>query len=202
MLKLFGNTFLVITIVLLQFSCTSSKLSTPTSNMPNNQDIFWKELSALCGKAFAGTVINAPANDTVFKDHSLVMHVRICSNNVIRIPFNVGSNRSRTWVFTRMPNHIQLKHDHRHLDGTEDEVTQYGGTTSNDGSSTLQMFPADQHTVNILPAAATNVWWVELVPGKYFTYNLRRMGTDRLFTIQFDLTRTIDTPEASWGWKD
>jgi hypothetical protein len=54
----------------------------------------------------------------------------------------------------------------------------------------------------MLPAAASNVWWVELVPGKYFTYNLRRMGTDRLFSIRFDLSSAIDMPEAPWGWKD
>jgi hypothetical protein len=201
MLKFFISTCLV-TIALLPTSCSTTKQSPSSKIVQNNQDIFWNELNALCGKAFAGTVINAPPNDTVFKDQSLVMHVKSCSKIEIRIPFMVGSNRSRTWVFTRSPNSIQLKHDHRHQDGTEDEVTQYGGTTSNSGSPTLQMFPADQHTVNILPAAATNVWWVELVPGKYFTYNLRRMGTDRLFTIQFDLTRTIDTPEAPWGWKD
>ena len=78
----------------------------------------------------------------------------------------------------------------------------YGGQTTNSGMANLQMFPADQETTNILPAAATNVWWVELVPGKYFTYNLRRMGTDRLFSIRFDLSTAIDIPEAPWGWKD
>jgi hypothetical protein len=53
-----------------------------------------------------------------------------------------------------------------------------------------------------LPAAATNVWWVELVAGKFFTYNLRRIGTDRLFTIRFDLTKPVAIPYAPWGWKD
>jgi hypothetical protein len=177
-------------------------ISKQTGRVAKSQRIFWSELHALCGKAFAGTVINAPANDTVFKDQPLIMHVRNCNENVIRVPFNVGNNRSRTWVFTKVAGGIQLKHDHRHEDGKKDSVTQYGGTTSNSGSSTLQMFPADQHTVDILPAAATNVWWVELIPGKYLTYNLRRMGTDRLFTIRFDLTKPVAIPDASWGWKN
>ncbi len=130
------------------------------------------------------------------------MHVRSCGEGLIRIPFVVGENRSRTWVFRKQENGLSLHHDHRHEDGSEDAVTQYGGSTTNAGSATVQVFPADEQTVRILPAAYGNVWWVELVPGEYFTYNLRRLGTDRLFSIRFDLKDTIPSPAAPWGWKD
>jgi len=200
--KKFIKIYLVFLIGAFHFSCTTHKLSSTKTVKNNTQEIFWKELTALCGKAFKGTLLNAAATDTVFNNQSLIMHVRSCDNNVIRVPFMVGSNRSRTWIITRLQNGLELKHDHRHPDGTENAVTLYGGHTANSGSSTLQIFPADQHTVHILPAAAGNVWWVELVPGKYFNYNLRRMGTERLFTIQFDLTKTVDAPTAPWGWKD
>src|SRR5919106_1749153 len=62
-------------------------------NEPANA-IFWKELQALCGKAFAGEVAAAPVDDTTFKDKALVMHVRSCENDRIRIPFSVGEDRS------------------------------------------------------------------------------------------------------------
>jgi hypothetical protein len=39
----------------------------------------------------------------------------------------VGSDRSRTWVFTKTAASVRLKQDHRHKDGSEDRVTQYGG---------------------------------------------------------------------------
>ncbi len=130
------------------------------------------------------------------------MHVRSCSDDVIRIPFTVGENRSRTWVISKKGDRLLLKHDHRHEDGKEDSVTQYGGLSTNSGSSTLQMFPADQQTANILPPAATNVWWIDLVPGHYFTYNLKRMGTDRYFSIRFDLTKETATPLSPWGNAD
>lgn len=166
-------------------------------------DTFWAELQKLCGKAFAGTVAAAPADDTTFKDKELVMHVRACEKDRIRIPFFVGADRSRTWVLTRQKDgRILLKHDHRHEDGTPDKVTMYGGLTSNSGMPTRQMFPADQQTVDILPAAAANVWWIELVPGKHFSYNLRRMGTERYFSIKFDLKKEVKAPEAPWGWKN
>jgi len=159
-------------------------------------------MSQLCGKAYEGSVVAAPANDTVFKNKKLLMHVRSCGNKKILIPFIVGDDLSRTWVFTKLNDGLSLKHDHRHQDGTADSITFYGGKTINRGSSVIQFFPADEQTVQMLPAAAGNVWWVELVPGKYFTYNLRRMGTDRLFSIRFDLTKTIPAPAAPWGWQD
>jgi hypothetical protein len=96
---------------------------------------------------------------------------------------------------------LQLKHDHRHKDGTPDRITQYGGLASNSGMASLQFFPADQETATLLPNAATNVWWIT-IDQKTFTYNLRRIGTDRLFTVTFDLTKPIDAPGAPWGWKD
>ena len=164
--------------------------------------IFWTELQKMCGKSYAGTLVSAPENDVDFKGKELVMHVRACEKNRIRIPFFVGADKSRTWVLTRRKNLLLLKHDHRHADGTPDKVTMYGGWTTNGGAPTKQVFPADQHTLDILPAAASNVWWIELVPGESFTYNLRRMGTERFFSIKFDLTKEVKTPSAPWGWKD
>lgn len=164
--------------------------------------VFWKELQKLCGKSYAGAVVAAPADDTTFKDKALVMHVRACEKDRIRIPFVVGEDRSRTWVLTLRENRILLKHDHRHQDGTADRVTMYGGLTTSVGAPTRQMFPADQETVNILPAAAANVWWIELVPGEHFSYNLRRLGTERYFSIKFDLKKPVSAPDAPWGWKN
>lgn len=164
--------------------------------------VFWRDLQNLCGKAFAGTVVAAPADDTTFKDKTLVMHVRSCEKDRIRIPFVVGEDRSRTWVLTWKEDRILLKHDHRHEDGTPDKVTMYGGVTTSVGMPARQMFPADQETVDVIPAAATNVWWIELVPGEHFSYNLRRMGSERYFSIKFDLKTIVKAPEAPWGWKD
>ncbi|HMS41218.1 MAG TPA: hypothetical protein PKE69_13390 [Pyrinomonadaceae bacterium] len=163
---------------------------------------FWTQLEKLCGKAFGGTVENAPADDTTFKGKTLVMHVRSCEKNRIRIPFFVGEDKSRTWVLTRQNDRILLKHDHRHEDGKPDAVTMYGGLTTNEGSATRQMFPADQETVRVIAAAAANVWWIDLMPNESFSYNLRRVGTERFFSIKFDLKKEIPAPSAPWGWKD
>lgn len=159
---------------------------------------FWNELLKHCGKAYEGKIIEAPENDD-FRGKKLIMHVRSCETDTIRIPFFVGEDRSRTWVISRYDKVLELKHDHRHEDGSEDEITMYGGTASNYGLPHLQMFPADPETAALLPLAASNVWWITL-NDTTFTYNLRRLGTDRLFTIEFNLTTTVETPAAPWGW--
>ena len=163
------------------------------------QEEFWASLNALCGNAYEGTLVEAPVGDTAFAGKTLTMHVRSCEGDVVRVPFHVGDDHSRTWVITRTADGLRLKHDHRHEDGSEDEVTQYGGDTAVEGTATVQEFPADAHTAALIPAASTNVWTVEVVPGTTFAYALRREGTDRRFRIEFDLTRQVAEPPAPWG---
>lgn len=161
---------------------------------------FWTTLQKHCGNAYEGTLANAPANDS-FAGKKMMMHVRACDDKTIRIPFFVGEDKSRTWVLTRNDGRITLKHDHRHEDGSEDKVTQYGGTASNAGLPNIQFFPADEYTAQLIPVSSTNVWWITISETE-FSYNLRRIGTDRLFTVKFDLTKKVSEPSAPWGWKD
>lgn len=176
-------------------ACASAPESSP-------QDAFFANLSTLCGNAYAGRVVTTDAADASFASQQLVMHVRDCSADEIRVPFNVGENRSRTWVITRTGEGLRLKHDHRHEDGSEDVLTQYGGDTANPGSVTRQEFPADDHSkqlfrANNIPASVDNVWAVEVHPGQIFAYELRR--PNRHFRVEFDLTRPVPAPAASWG---
>ncbi|WP_431134115.1 hypothetical protein [Psychroserpens mesophilus] len=161
---------------------------------------FWKTLQSHCGKAYAGT-LEIPQDDEAFGGKVLRMHLRSCTENEIRIPFYVGEDKSRTWILSMQNGIISLKHDHRHKDGTMDAINFYGGTATNQGKADVQFFPADVHTQTSIPEAATNVWWIT-IDDTSFTYNLRRLGTDRVFRVVMDLTKPIDTPEAPWGWKD
>jgi hypothetical protein len=162
-------------------------------------DAFMDGLGALCGQAFEGRLVQGDVQDSVFRTSRLVMHVRECNDSLIRIPFHVGDDRSRTWVVTRTDEGLRLKHDHRHEDGSEDAVTQYGGDAGPGGTAHRQEFPADAFTADLLPAARTNVWTIEVTPGATFRYALRREGTDRRVEIAFDLTRPVAPPPPPWG---
>ncbi|EID76640.1 hypothetical protein [Imtechella halotolerans] len=167
----------------------------------NNAEKFWNILLEHCGMAYEGEIVEGGKEGDGFTGKKLLMHVRSCEDNRIRIPFFVGDDKSRTWVLTLEEGQLKLKHDHRLVDGSEDAITQYGGVSTNSGHPNLQFFPADQETANLIEYAAHNVWWITIDDSK-FTYNLRRIGTDRLFSVAFDLTTPVSAPEAPWGWKE
>lgn len=184
-------------------ACASGERTTDdaTATALSPQDSFFTALASMCGQAFEGRVAEDSQADSAIAASTLVMHVRECNDSVLRVPFHVGENRSRTWVISRTATGLRLKHDHRHADGSEDSVTQYGGDSPAVGSGTRQEFAADVHTAALIPAAATNVWSIELMPGSQFTYGLRREGTDRRFFVAFDLSRPVAVPPAPWGFE-
>ncbi|MFN3946237.1 MAG: hypothetical protein ACK4K7_15035 [Allosphingosinicella sp.] len=170
---------------------------------PDPQAQFMARLNALCGQAFEGRIASPPVEaDAAFAGRRLVMHVRECSRDEVKIPFHVGEDRSRTWVITRTREGLRLKHDHRHEDGSEDALTQYGGDTADHGTARRQEFPADAFSREMfirqnIPQSVPNVWAMEVEPGRLFAYELRRPG--RFFRVDFDLTRPIAPPPAPWG---
>lgn len=175
-----------------------------TAIAPNTaQDRFFQRLTALCGQAFEGRIASPPVEaDASFAGKRLVMHVRECSDDEIRIPFHVGEDRSRTWVVTRTASGLRLKHDHRHDDGSEDVLTQYGGDTVGPGTANRQEFPVDQFSKDLFnregaAVSTTNVWAMEVVPGQIFAYELRR--PNRFFRVDFDLTSPVAPPPPPWG---
>ena len=202
--------YLNLVLICFVLSCNPKKKQSQKKDINNVADteiiqssealVFFNNLKKLCGKSFEGRLIT-PKNDEQFGGKRLVMHVRICDEDTIKIPFFVGDDKSRTWILTLKNNRISLKHDHRHKDGTDDEITMYGGITTNSGQVNIQAFSADEETKKMIPDASTNLWWITL-DDNAFTYNLRRLGTDRLFTVSFDLNTIIENPDAPWGWKN
>lgn len=173
-----------------------------------SQEAFWNSLSALCGQAYEGRIgakVGGGSGPDPFEGKRLVMHVRQCAATEIRVPFHVGEDRSRTWVFTRAPSGLRLKHDHRHKNGSEDSATMYGGDALGPGTAQRQSFPADQHSKDMfvrdkIPRAVENVWVIALEPGQKYSYGLYRPG--REFRVDFDLTRPVEAPPAPWGAKE
>ena len=99
--------------------CSVAATRTPTLTLASNPGSeFLAALRTHCGKAYAGRIINPQPADSAMLGQLLVMHVRGCGDTV-RVPFHVGTDRSRTWVFTTTATGARLKHDHRHEDGTD-----------------------------------------------------------------------------------
>ncbi len=196
-------------------ACAALLLGSCASLPPTGpQDAFWQALSSHCGKAYAGRLVSNEAPDADMRGAAMVMHVRECSATRIAVPFHVqradGSwDRSRTWLITRTPAGLRLKHDHRHEDGKSDAATLYGGDTASPGSAGAQDFPVDAESIALFKAegrtvSITNVWRIEVdragAPAARFSYQLTRQPPNsRLFRVEFDLTRPVTPPPPPWG---
>ena len=159
------------------------------------QDAFMASLNALCGQRFEGRVVTTDAADADFARSRLIMHVRDCSADEVRIPFHVGDDHSRTWVINRNDDGgLTLKHDHRDAEGNPDGLHWYGGDTTSVGTANRQEFPVDAFSIELFNAgnaavSTTNVWAVEVHPGRIYAYELRR--ANRHLRVEFDLTQPL-----------
>lgn len=143
-------------------------------------------LQSKCGQRFEGALTYAidPKNDFAGKKMSTAIN---CTSTDVRMPVLVGEDRSRTWIFTRTAAGLDLRHDHRHPDGSPDAVTMYGGLANTSGSALSQSFMADAHTFKVFPGSETNVWTIGFsADGSVLTYHLDRHAKPR---IEFVLRR-------------
>ena len=177
--------------------------SSIAKGLDQTQQQFYSKIAKHCGLAFEGKVVEDNQPSASFTDKKMVMHVRECDESVLRIPFHVGNDSSRTWVLSKTQNGLSLEHDHRHKDGTSSELTMYGGDTSESGSMTTQSFPADEYSRTLfvqhdIPQSVDNTWQL-VIDGERFSYRLIRPG--RRFQVDFDLTQPIEAPHPPWGAK-
>lgn len=174
-----ANTLAAVALVTLAWTGALQQHASAAADVPDAAALFFKNLTSLCGQRFEGAT-EFPADDP---NHPLAGNLTItfesCSEREIRIPLQAGENKTRTWILTLSGDRLLLKHDHRHPDGTADEVTMYGGWAT-EGDAQRQRFAADEETAKLIPEAATNVWTIEMDAARErVTYALERNGQPR-----------------------
>jgi len=146
----------------------------------DTQQAFFNNIQSLCGKVFSGYSTFPDDTSHDFFGHLLVADFKSCQQDEVKIQFDVGENRSRTWIITDTDQGLLLKHDHRHEDGTPDDITNYGGWANDQGTAWQQHFEADEETAELIPDAATNVWMLDYDPNtQILTYDLKRHNQPR-----------------------
>lgn len=167
-----------------------------------NQAEFWSRLHTHCGEAFEGRLVTAaPGFDLLDGSERLIVHFRNCSDFETRLPFHIEEgpdawDRSRTWVFF---NHgadgLELRHDHRHQDGSEEENTWYGGDAMKGGAYWQRfIYPPRTEEMGVFMG-----WRVEIHPDERFTYGTMR-DEEWTFRVDFDLSRSVEPPPPPWGF--
>lgn len=187
------GTFAAACVALAWASATCGGAPAEDALVPHPHDAFIEALATHCGKAYEGRITLRPDEDTLFTgDETLIVHFRECEPRLLKLPFHVEDNRSRTWILARTDSGIDLRHDHRHRDGTPDDVTMYGAHTAGDGSAARQEFlrPPD--------GGAATGWAIEVDPGRRYTYGTLRDGAWR-YRLDFDLTTEVPAPPPPWG---
>ncbi|MEQ3696293.1 MAG: hypothetical protein ABNH02_04910 [Pseudomonadales bacterium] len=179
------------TILLVLLTTSLLGCSTTSQHQPavalSPAEAFWQQLSLHCGMQYQGVMVSDDEVDADFASANMLARFEQCSANEIRVPFWVGDDKSRTWVFTRQGETIEFRHEHRHSDGSFDEVTGYGGFGESTGVNGQLDFPADEQTKAVfnatgLTVSLVNVWTVES-SAEQFVYQLKR--PNRFFRVEF-----------------
>lgn len=153
---------------------------------------FLDNLASLCGKSFRGKQVYMEEGRESWEDKEFVMHVTVCEDDRVHIPFHLDDDHSRTWMFLIDDKGLRFRHDHRYEDGTPEEKTLYGGYADGEGTPFRQQFPVDQYSIDLLDDhEKMRQWNVVLAEDmSKFSYKLLYHG-EVVFRADFDLTEPL-----------
>ena len=182
---------------------TTDVTDEPTDERP--ADDWWATMQAHCGNAYPGGLTLEPEGDEMLDgDELLIAHFRVCEEDRMEIPFHIetddGWDRSRTWILTRHDDdRLEIRHDHRQPDGSDDEVTMYGGFTTGPGSAERQEFLSQERTEE---TGMWRGWRLEVEADDRYTYGTVR-DVNWSWRVDFDLSDPMDDPPpAPWGHEE
>ncbi len=187
---------IIFAVILSACNGQKEKLSDVSENqetiLNDSEKAFLKNLASLCGQSFLGKQIYSKDGRDSWAEKRLVMYVTVCEEDKVYIPFHVDENKSRTWMFLNENGKLRFRHDHRHEDGTPEDLTLYGGYSDGKGSDLVQCFPWDEYTESILTDGNKRQWNVFLNDDlSTFTYELY-VNEELVFAAEFDLTKPLN----------
>ncbi len=191
--------FLVLIATLLIVTACSEE----QSGITETQNAFWENIQQHCGNAYSGTLGDAtPHYSAVANAETFTLHFFNCTENLTHIALHVDDNRSRNLMLTKTGHTLRLKHDHRYENGSEEEISQYGGEAPGTGLSHRQIFWADGFTARILPQRYDNFWFLDMMNETTFAYGVHWPKEGHSIRLEFDIANPIETPPAPWGYED
>ena len=173
-----------------------------TAETPNPQHVFFDRFLAYCGQSFAAHIVEDDQPSDAW-NQPLVVHIRDCETDTLRMPLHVGEDRSRTWVLQRTEKGLNFRHIHLHQDCSVDAVSPYGGHTAENGTESLQSFPVDAASKTLfeengLAVSTQNTWRLGFPSADTMSYELTR--PNRSLIVHVDLSQPIAEPPPAWGY--
>jgi len=161
---------------------------------------FWDNLREHCGNAYEGELADATPYYQTFDADQIRIHFRNCTDDLTHISLHIDDNHSRNLLLTKEGGTLLLKHDHRHPDGTEEEITQYGGFAPKPGLETRQIFWADEHTAEILPERSDNFWFIDIMDDTTLAYGVHWPTHGNSIRMEFDISEPVEALPVPWGY--
>jgi len=168
--------------------------------LSDEQLAFWDQIQAHCGNAYRGELADATPFYQTFDAELIRIHVRECTDELTHISLHIDDDHSRNLLVTKTEGNLLLKHDHRNEDGTEEEITQYGGFAEQPGLATRQIFWADAHTAEILPERFDNFWFLDIMDEETLAYGVHWPIQGNSIRMEFDISETVEAPPTPWGY--
>ncbi|ASB47988.1 hypothetical protein [Alkalitalea saponilacus] len=183
----------LITLSWILVACSTSpgQDSQQSNSLSETEQQFLDNLKSLCGQSFEGRETYTKDGRDSWADKRMVIFFTVCESDEVHIPFHIDDDTSRTWMFINDHGSLRFRHDHRHPDGTPEDLTLYGGYSDGTGTPFRQSFPADQYTDNLLDDELDRVWNVILSDDlSTMTYELGYLG-EIVFRAEFDLSNPL-----------
>ena len=166
------------------------------AELTQEEHAFLDNLASLCNKSFRGEQVYMEEGRESWEDMDFVMHVTVCEDDLVHIPFHLDDDESRTWMFLADEEGLRFRHDHRHEDGTPEEQTLYGGYADGEGTAYKQRFPVDRYSQDLLDDQEGMRRWDVVLDEDLSTFSYRLLyHGDIVFQADFDLTEPIDVEE-------
>ncbi len=155
------------------------------------EQAFLDNLASLCGQSFRGQETYMAEGRESWAHLDFVMHVTVCEDDRVYIPFHLSDDTSRTWMFLNEDGRLRFRHDHSYPDGTPHDQTLYGGYADGNGTAFAQHFPKDEYSREHLQGHFGREWRVVMDEEMTtFSYQLLYSG-EVVFQADFDLTQPI-----------
>jgi hypothetical protein len=119
---------------------------------------FYKQLRLLCGKRINGMVLYPAGAEAPFRGLEIRLEIAQCSDREIRMPIYIDNKVYRTLIVGQDQTGYTLRHENKRPNGTQADISMYGGHTTDAGTGYLLIFPADGYTKQLMGPELNYVW--------------------------------------------
>ena len=152
---------------------------------------FYNNLQALCKNKYAGSIVYPAGKEAPFQGKKIWIELASCSAKELRIPINIGDKVYRTLILGRNENSVFLQHENKRPDGSQAEISLYGGRAVTLTSPSLLVFPADSYSKQILGAERNCIWTLSISSDKSTLSYIAESDGRLDLQIDFNLTATL-----------